>query len=122
MHTDSASQPDPPQSGDVDSKVGFDEQSQLSVTTSSRDLRWWPAAVLVATMLVMPRVPSLFESPSLPVMMFGLVGPAFVGVLVLFWWCAFSRAGAKERIFGIVGFLAIAGAICLLYTSPSPRD
>lgn len=111
MTTDSLTKPDPYLNENVSREDDLHEQDRSTVTANSQALRWWPAAVLVAVMLVMPKVPSWFESPSLPVMMFGLVGPAFVGVLVLLWWCAFSRAGAKERIVGIIGFLVIAVAM-----------
>lgn len=77
----------------------------------TRPLRWWPALGLVLAMPLVRYVPKLYESPSLPVMMFGLAGPAFLGVLVLIWWCGFSRAPAKERLGGILGFVVIGGGL-----------
>lgn len=85
--------------------------TQTSPDSQSRPLRWWPALAIVMAMPVVRSVPKLYESPSLPMMMLGLVGPAFLGVLLLMWWCAFSRAPAKERLFGIVGFVVVGGTL-----------
>jgi outer membrane protein assembly factor BamB len=77
---------------------------------ATASLRWWPAVMLLLTMLVFRLIPRMFESPSLPVMMIGFMGPAAAGVLILAWWCFASRATGKEKLLGMIGFLVLAGA------------
>ena len=92
----------------LDADSNADEDSVKAEGSSERTLRRWPAVAIIVGMLVIRWVPIFFESPSLPVMMLGFLGPAALGVLVLVWWVGFSRAGIKERILGLVGFLLIA--------------
>ncbi len=77
-------------------------------------LRWWPAAVLLAVMGTVKAVPTMMESPSLPVMMAGFMGPAVVGLLVVLWWLFASRASVKEKIAGFVGFVSLVVATSML--------
>ncbi len=74
----------------------------------TRPLRWWPAAVVLAAMLLVRFVPRFWESPSLPVMMAGFMGPAAIGLLILIWWLAASGAAWKEKLIGLIGLIAIA--------------
>jgi outer membrane protein assembly factor BamB len=68
-------------------------------------LRWWPAALLVVSMVLLRKLPDLFESPSLGVFMLGFMGPAGLGMLVLLWWVFASRANWKEKL---IGFFSVA--------------
>lgn len=77
-------------------------------TAQKRPLRWWPAFALLAVMLLLRLLPTLSDSPPLPLMMVGVMGPAAVGVLLLPWWLFASRASLREKLVGIVGLLSIA--------------
>ena len=68
-------------------------------------LRWWPAAILVVGMVLLRKLPDLFEAPSLGVFMLGFMGPAGLGMLILIWWVVASRATWKEKI---IGFVAVS--------------
>lgn len=92
----------------LDADLNAGQDSVEAEGSSDRTLRRWPAVAIIVGMLVIRWIPILFESPSLPVMMLGFLGPAALGVLVLVWWVGFSRVGIKERILGLVGFLLIA--------------
>lgn len=75
-------------------------------------LRWWPAVLLLATMVLLRMLPSMMESPSLPVMMLGFMGPAATGVLLMAWFCFFSRASLKEKLVGTVAVATIS-VVCI---------
>ena len=77
---------------------------QRSVST----LRWWPGLLLLLAMPLLRAIPSMMDSPSLPVMMMGFMGPIAVGALLLVWWCFASRASIKEKTLGTIAFVAIA--------------
>lgn len=84
----------------------------------ARPLRWWPALVLLALMLGVGRIPSLFEAPKLPILMLGFLGPFLVGTLILLWWLIGSRASNKEKAIGFFGFLGV-GFLGLMLLHPS---
>lgn len=81
---------------------------------ATRTLRWWPAAVILAVMAVLKVLPSLFDSPPLPVMMVGFMGPAAAGLLLVVWWLFASRATGREKLIGLGGLLTIAVVSILL--------
>ncbi len=85
-----------------------DANAGSMVSSATRPLRWWPAAILLVVMLGIHYLPGLWESPSLPILMSGFMGPAAIGLLVFVWWLAASRATWKEKLFGTIGFVAIA--------------
>ncbi len=96
----------------------IETESSASPTVPRRALRWWPAAVLLLAMVGVRYLPSLWEAPSLPILMFGFMGPAGVGLLILVWWCVASRASWKEKVSGLAGFILIAAiAISLVHFS-----
>jgi outer membrane protein assembly factor BamB len=86
----------------------------LSSAAATLPLRWWPAAVVLCLMAVLKGLPSLFESPPLPLMMLGVMGPPAVGLLLFVWWLFASRAGVKEKLIGVVVLLLIAVATIAL--------
>jgi outer membrane protein assembly factor BamB len=93
------------------------EQTIHSNTNSPKQLalRWWPAAVLVVAMVLLRKLPDLFESPSLGIFMLGFMGPAGLGILILLWWVVASRASWQEKIIGfvavsLIGF--VASSLC----------
>ena len=96
------------------------ESSKQDPAEDSRisSLRWWPAALLLLAMLALRLVLVTSESPSMAVMMLGFLGPAFAGILILFWWCFASRAPVKEKLLGFLGFILIAAvAFALIHFS-----
>ena len=83
-------------------------------------LRWWPALVVIVLMLVLRAIPMLMESPSLPVMMLGFMGPPAVGLLLLPWWLFASRAPLREKLIGLLGLLVVA-AMAIAFVHPTMR-
>ena len=73
-----------------------------------RVLRWWPAAILLLSMLGLRSILWLIESPSLPLMLVGFMGSGAVSVLLLLWWLFASRASGKEKLAVFAGYVAIA--------------
>ncbi len=96
------------------------EQMKMSTTNGAiqQTLRWWPAAVLIVSMVLLRKLPDMFESPSLGIFMLGFMGPAGLGILVLLWWLAASRANWKEKL---IGFFAVAliGVVAIALSHPS---
>ena len=92
------------------------EQATHPNTNSPKQLalRWWPAAVLVVAMVLLRKLPDLFESPSLEVYMLGFMGPAALGILILLWWLVASRASWREKITGFVAVAIIGFVTCSL--------
>jgi len=78
-----------------------------------QSLRWWPAAILVVAMVLLRKLPDLFEAPSLGVYMLGFMGPAGLGILILLWWVVASRASWKEKLIGFVA-VSIIGLVTSL--------
>lgn len=94
------------------------ETSHSEKTEAGSSLRWWPAAGLLALMGMLKVIPSLMESPPLPVLMMGFMGPAIVCLLILAWWMFASRAGLKEKLIGLIGMICLAvGSALLLHPS-----
>ncbi len=75
-----------------------------------RPLRWWPAAILVLAMVVLRILPAMMESPSVSVFMLGFMGPAGLGMCVMLWWLAASRASWREKIVGLIA-VAVTGFV-----------
>lgn len=69
-------------------------------------------------MVLLRKLPDMFESPSLEIFMLGFMGPAGLGILVLVWWVFASRANWKEKL---IGFFAVAliGVIAIALGHPS---
>ena len=78
-----------------------------------KSLRWWPAAVLLLTMVILKFLPSVLESVSMTVLMMGFMGPAGISILIMVWWMFASRAGVKEKLIGVAG----VGVLGLIATS-----
>ena len=100
-----------------DFKMTSSEQTTHSNSNSPKQLtlRWWPAAVLVVAMVLIRKLPDLFESPSLGIFMLGFMGPAGLGILILLWWVVASRASWQEKIIGFVAVSMIgfvASSLC----------
>ena len=80
----------------------------------AKTLRWWPAALLILSMVLLRKWPDTMESPSLPVFMAGFMGPAALGIFIAIWWLFASRANLKEKLVGITALVAIAFVAILL--------
>jgi outer membrane protein assembly factor BamB len=93
------------------------EQATSQPLTGGR-LRWWPLAALLLMMLGMRVLPELLDSPGMPILLMGFLGPAAMSVLVVVWWCFASRAPVKEKLLGVGGIaVAAAAGIALLHES-----
>jgi outer membrane protein assembly factor BamB len=98
----------------------FVSEMASSVVMTGKSLRWWPAAGLLGLMGALKLMPSLMESPPLPVLMVGFMGPAGVSVLIMAWWMFASRAAWKEKLTGFIGVLVLA-VISALLVHPSMK-
>ena len=85
------------------------EAESTDQQTKRDSLRWWPALFIVIVMLILQLLPMFFESPPLPVMMLGLMGPSVAGLLLLPWWLFASRAAIREKLIGLAGLFFIGG-------------
>lgn len=97
-----------------------DSDIRSNAVTAGRTLRWWPAAAMLALMGMFKLLPSLMESPPLPVLMIGFMGPAGVSALILIWWLFASRAERNEKITGFAGVIGLA-VIATLLVHPSMK-
>ena len=81
-------------------------------------LRWWPAALLIISMVLLRKLPGMVETPGMSLFMAGYLGPSVLGVLILVWWLLASRATRKEKLIGFAAVAAIAvGSIALCHIS-----
>ena len=70
-------------------------------------LRLWPAIALLAILWVLRFLPRFVEDPSIELLMTAFMAPLVCAGLILIWWVAASRATWRERVFGLLGFLAL---------------
>ncbi|MEM9365056.1 MAG: PQQ-binding-like beta-propeller repeat protein [Planctomycetota bacterium] len=112
----------PDSSSREESPTGYESPPASTASSGSEQaaLRWWPAAVLLGLMAAAKLIPMLFESPPLPVMMVGFMGPAAIGSLLVAWWLMASRASIPEKAAGLVGILAI-GFVTVMLLHPSMK-
>ncbi len=89
----------------------------LAATGKFRTLRVWPAVLFLVVMLgaVAARfLPSLADDGSMMFLSIVMMAPAALGLLIVVWWLAFSRANAAERIVGVIGIVLFAAATMFL--------
>lgn len=93
-------------------------QASESPASSHPNLRWWPALLLLVTMVVIRFIPSMVETPSMPLMLLAFLGPAGLGVALMVWFCFASRATVREKVIGTVAVILISAiSIILLHDS-----
>ena len=89
-----------------------------AIKVGFRPLRVWPAAMLLAGMVIARLLPRLIENGPANLWMSAAIGPAACGVLVVLWWLLLSRASWLERLVGIVGIVgAAAGTLAVMHKS-----
>ena len=81
-----------------------------AIKVGFRPLRVWPAAMLLAGMVIARLLPRLIEDGPANLWMSAAFGPAACGVLIMLWWLILSRASWLERLVGIVGIAGTAAA------------
>ncbi len=74
---------------------------------SLKPLRVWIPILLIPGMILARFVPGMIENGPSMIWMAGAFGPFLIGLLVMGWWLIFSRASWMERLFGILGLIAI---------------
>ncbi|MFQ5525160.1 MAG: PQQ-binding-like beta-propeller repeat protein [Thermoanaerobaculia bacterium] len=82
--------------------------SSQSTKANPSSLRLWPAIALFAILWVIRLLPRFVQDPSLQLLMIAFLGPLVCTLLILVWWVAASRATWRERVFGLLGLLALA--------------
>ena len=85
-----------------------------------KNLRLWPAYVLLAVLWGFRYMPLLFAEPPLTVLMLAFFGPAVSVLLIVVWWVAGSRAAGREKLVGFGGLVLIL-ALTLLLLHPTMR-
>ncbi len=78
-----------------------------SAPPKSSSLRLWPAIALFVFLWIFRSLPRVVEDPSMQLMMTAFFGPLACTALILIWWVAASRATRRERVVGLLGFLAL---------------
>ena len=73
-------------------------------------LRIWPPILLLVAMVIARLVPAFFEDPPTMIWMVPSFTPAALGLVIMIWWLAASRARWNERLIGLVGVVIIAVA------------
>ncbi len=82
--------------------------SSISARLDPSPLRLWPAIALLAILWLFRLLPRLIEDPSMQLLMAAFFAPLVCAVLILIWWVVASRATWRERVLGLLAFLALA--------------
>ncbi len=77
---------------------------------TAKSLRLWPAAALLAALVVTRSAMHVFPDAGMPAFMISAFGPLLVAALTLIWWAFASRANGSERWLGLLGLIAVAAA------------
>jgi outer membrane protein assembly factor BamB len=86
-----------------------------------RTLRWWPAAILIAFMAMLRKLPVLFESPDPLVLTIAYMVPTGLAVLLMIWWIGASRASWKEKMLGTIA-IATIGLVSVVFSHYTMRS
>lgn len=89
-------------------------ESAKASAAAYRQLRIWIPILIIAITLAVMALPVLIDNASETLMMVSVMGPVFSCLLGLFWWVALSRARWTERIFGLLGIVAIYVGVALV--------
>ena len=84
------------------------EAPMPAIKVGFRPLRVWPAAMLLAGMVIARLLPRLVENGPANLWMSAAIGPGAGGILIVLWWLLLSRASWLERLVGIVGIVGTA--------------
>lgn len=92
----------------------IDKESENRARADYQPLRIRPVIVLLIGMAALRYLPSLSEHESIILILVTVLGPVLMGVGILVWWVAASRARRNERITGTLGVLIALGAATML--------
>lgn len=67
------------------------ESQALSLKVGMQPLRVWPAAMLLAGMVIARLLPRLVENGPANLWMSAAIGPGAGGILIVLWWLLLSR-------------------------------
>lgn len=84
------------------------------VTSNNKNLRWWPAVLIIALMWVAIIAPARFAPQSLWHMLGMMLGPMVCALLMLVWWMFFSGLTWKAKSIGLLAFVLICTAVVAL--------
>lgn len=74
---------------------------------ASTTLRWWPAAVCLILIGALKLSMVIVEAPPMALLMAAFMGPAGLCGLIMLWWTFASRAGAREKVTGLIGVIGL---------------
>jgi hypothetical protein len=86
-----------------------------------RVLRIWPVAVLLVLLWVLHLGPYFIDGLGMAGFMIAGFGPLVCGLLMGVWWVAASRAKWFERLWGVLGVIAVI-AVASAVAHPTLRD
>ena len=95
-------------------------QPSMAIADRWRPLRTWIPILLLPLMAFMRFVPDLVPNGPSMIWMASSFGPFLIGLLIVVWWAAASRARWFERMLG-VGGLVVAVAVEQMLCHPSMR-
>lgn len=81
---------------------------------ASTTLRWWPAAVCLILIGALKLSMVIVEAPPMALLMAAFMGPAGLCGLIMLWWTFASRAGAREKVTGLIGVIGLGALTTVL--------
>ena len=97
------------------------DQTSTPSRKELKSIRWWPAALLIVSMIAVRFTPALVEAPTLPIFITAYLGPLAISGIILGWWLFASRATWKEKLVGFFVVVAIA-VVTVVLSDKSMRD
>ncbi|MEM7785809.1 MAG: PQQ-binding-like beta-propeller repeat protein [Planctomycetota bacterium] len=94
------------------------QATNSSLVSRYRNLRIWPAIVLLIGMVFFRYAHQLVEDGPAWIWMSSAFGPALCGLLILAWWVLLSRATITERIGGTLALIGLA-ALAIGFSHPT---
>lgn len=99
---------------EMSSADGKNSGGTKAILPGTTSLRWWPAALCLASIGALKLSMVVIEAPPMPLMMAAFMGPAGICGLILLWWTFASRAGVREKLVGLLGVLTLGVVTTLL--------
>ncbi|MFK7737464.1 MAG: PQQ-binding-like beta-propeller repeat protein [Pirellulaceae bacterium] len=98
--------------------MATDQSNPSAETPAVKPLRIWIPVLLVGGMIFCRFVPGLIENAPGSIWMVAAFGPMLLGLGIILWWLALSRARWSERLIGVIGLIGcIVAAALLLHPS-----
>jgi len=90
------------------------DTQQDETPVHQKNLRLWPALLLVITGILSSRLTELYDDAPSWLWMVVAFGPLLCSLLALVWWTFFSRTNLRQRIYGLIGIIGTGSIVLLL--------